>query len=382
MEIKLVDLSRQYRSIKQEVDQAVARALDRADFILGAEVESFEQEFASYCEAACAVGLDSGASALELGLRALGIGAGDEVIVPANTFFASAAAVASVGATPVFADVDPATYTIGVQQIAGHITGRTKAIMPVHLYGQPAEMDQIMELATRRGLLVIEDACQAHGARYKGRRVGSFGHAAAFSFYPGKNLGAYGDGGALVTNDAAIAEAVRVLRNCGQREKYHHVVLGGNHRLDTLQAAVLRVKLARLDEWNEARRTWAKVYDRLLESAEIVRPLAWPTAEHVFHLYVVEVENRERLQAFLAQRGIATGVHYPIPLHLQPAFAYLGYKPGDFPVAEYSATCVLSLPLFPELLFEEVEFVTSCVLSFLAQRDAATQPAQVRALGA
>ncbi|HEU5011851.1 MAG TPA: DegT/DnrJ/EryC1/StrS family aminotransferase [Roseiflexaceae bacterium] len=361
MNIKFVDLNRQYASIAPEINEAIQRVLDRADFVLGTEVERFEEEFADYCEAAYAVGLDSGASALELGLQALGVGPGDDVLVPVNTFFASAAAIAHVGARPVFVDVDPITYTIDVSQAASLITPRTKAIMPVHLYGQPAGMQPIMQLAQQHGLWVVEDACQAHGARYNGQRVGAVGHVGAFSFYPGKNLGAYGDGGALVTNDAALADQVRVLRNCGQREKYVHIAMGGNHRLDTLQAAVLRVKLRYLDIWNAMRRNWAAHYDQLLASYELIRPLMSINVEHVFHLYVVQVESRDAIQTFLGSKGIATGVHYPLPLHLQPAFANLDYHLGDFPMAEQSAPRLLSLPMFAELTAAEVEYVAECL---------------------
>jgi dTDP-4-amino-4,6-dideoxygalactose transaminase len=372
MNVKLVDLGRQYQAIEPEVDRAIARVLDRTDFILGEEVSRFEDEFAQYCEVKYAVGLSSGAAALELGLHALGIRAGDEVLVPANSFIASASAVSLTGATPVFVDVDPTTYNIDVRQLEERITPRTKAILPVHLYGQPAEMDLIMEVAGRYGLFVIEDACQAHGARYTGRRVGSFGHVAAFSFYPGKNLGAYGDGGALVTNDPDLADRVRVLRNCGQREKYHHIAVGWNHRLDTIQAAVLRVKLRYLDEWNARRRQWASLYDQLLKETDVVTPVASPLGEHVYHLYVIQVEDRRGLQSFLANHGIATGIHYPVPIHLQPAYADLGYQAGDFPVTERCASRLLSLPMFPELEEQEVTFVTDCVRLFL-KRDISSE---------
>lgn len=363
--VKLVDLGRQYETIKPEIDRALADVLNRTDFVLGEAVRCFEEEFAHYCQAKYAVGLDSGTSALELGLRALGIGPGDEVLVPANSFIASAATVSFTGATPVFVDVDPDTYTMDVRQLARRITPRTKAIMPVHLYGQPAEMDTIMAVAERYGLYVVEDACQAHGARYKGRRVGAIGHVGAFSFYPGKNLGAYGDGGALVTNDSEIAERVRVMRHWGQRERYLHHYKGWNHRLDTIQAAVLRVKLRYLDEWNARRRHWARLYDQLLAGTSIICPKELPSAEHVYHLYVIQVEERDRLQTFLASQGIATGIHYPIPIHLQPAYADLGYRAGDMPVTEHCAARVLSLPLFAELKTEEVEFIADRIRSFV-----------------
>ena len=357
MEVKFLDLRRQYATVKAEVDAAVARVLERTDFILGEDVARFEADFADYLGAGYAVGVDSGTAALELALRALGVGPGDEVIVPANSFIASASAVSFAGATPVFADVDPATYNIDVEAAGGRVTKRTKAIMPVHLYGQPADMDAVLRLAQGHGLAVVEDACQAHGATYKGRRVGTFGHVAAFSFYPGKNLGAYGDAGAVVTDDAQIAERLRVMRNCGQREKYHHIYPAWNHRLDTIQAAVLRVKLRYLDQWNALRRQWAALYDGLLKGANVSTPVALPSVEHIYHLYVVQVEQRDRLQSLLAAEGIATGIHYPVPIHLQPAYAALGHRPGDYPVAESVAARVLSLPLFAELTEDEVRFV-------------------------
>jgi dTDP-4-amino-4,6-dideoxygalactose transaminase len=365
MQVKFVDLQRQYQAIKPEIDEAIASALARTDFILGEDVARFEEEFADYCEAKYAVGLDSGASALELGLRALGITTGDEVIVPANSFIASAAAVSFVGAKPVFVDVDPGTLTIDVEQIASHITERTRAIMPVHLFGQPADMDPIIELARKHSLFVVEDACQAHGARYKGRRVGAIGDLGAFSFYPGKNLGAYGDGGAIVTNDSVVADTMKVLRNCGQREKYHHITLSGNHRLDTLQAAILRVKLRHLDEWNDMRRHAARLYDQLISSSRITTVT---TAEHndpVYHLYVIQTDDRDDLQASLTTEGIGTGIHYPVPIHLQPAYSHLGHREGDFPVTERSAGRMLSLPMFAELKADEIEVILDAIWFFL-----------------
>lgn len=364
--IPFVDLRRQYQALRHEIDAAIAAVVQRADFVLGAELHRFEEAFAAYCGAPYAVGVDSGASALELALRALGVGPGDEVIVPANSFIASATAVSAAGATPVFADVSPASYNLDVGLLAGRLTPHTRAIIPVHLYGLPADMDAVMAFAGRHGLAVVEDACQAHGARYKGRRAGSIGHAAAFSFYPGKNLGAYGDGGAVVTADAAIAERVRVLRNCGQREKYHHVEIAGNHRLDTLQAAVLLVKLPHLDHWNELRRQIACWYDYLLTDAEVVLPAVSPGCEPVYHLYVIQVAGRDRLQAHLRQAGIATGIHYPIPIHRQEAYASLGHGPGSLPVAEGLAPRLLSLPIFAELEPEEIARVAEQIAGFLA----------------
>jgi dTDP-4-amino-4,6-dideoxygalactose transaminase len=364
VKVRFVDLQAQYRTIKNEVDAAMAEVVERTDFILGEEVKRFEEEFARYCEAEHAVGVDNGTAALELAFRALGIGPGDEVLVPANTFIATAAAVSFTGATPVFVDADSITYNVDVGRLHRHLTPRTRAVAPVHLYGQPADMDPIMEFAREHGLLVVEDACQAHGARYKGRRVGSIGHAAAFSFYPGKNLGAYGDGGAVVTNDERVAERVRVLRNCGQAEKYQHVAPAWNHRLDTLQAAVLRTKLPYLDQWNAQRRRWAALYDDLLAVEGVTTPVSASYAEPVHHLYVIAVEDRHGLQAHLAANGVATGIHYPVPIHLQPVYADLGYRRGDFPVAERLAGHILSLPMFAELTEDQVRGVAALVRDF------------------
>jgi len=348
-QVPFVDLAAQYRAIEGEISEAVSKVLREGDFILGREVSLFEEEFAAFCEAKWAVGVDSGTSALELALRAYEIGPGDEVITAANTFIASALAISHAGATPVLVDVDADTYTIDVAAIEKAITPRTKAIIPIHLYGHPADMDPILQLAQRHGLVVIEDACQAHGARYKGRRTGSLGHAAAFSFYPGKNLGAYGDGGAVVTSDAAVAKRLAMLRNYGQKEKYQHMFRGFNRRLDTLQAAVLRTKLKRLDEWNEARRQHAKSYSRLLAQSGFVVPRASAVCESVWHLYVIRIDQRDALKEHLATRGISAGIHYPIPIHLQPAYRDLGHQPGDFPVTEEYSRQILSLPMYAEL---------------------------------
>jgi len=365
--VGLVDLRTQYQMLKSEIDEAVLGVLERGDFILGEDVHRFEAEFADYCDAKYAVGLDSGTSALELALLAVGVGPGDEVLVPVNSFIASAAAVSFTGATPVFVDADPETYNVDVRQLAAKITRRTKAILPVHLYGQPAEMDAIVDLAEQHGLFVIEDACQAHGARWGGRKVGSIGHVGAFSFYPGKNLGAAGDGGAVTTNDPALAERVAMLRNGGQRGKYEHIIQGVNSRLDEMQAAVLRVKLAHLDAWNSARRALAHRYEELLAGSSIELPEERPGAApegHVWHLYAIRHPRRDALAAYLKARGIGTGVHYPTPLHLQPAFASLGIGPGAYPVAERQAREELSLPLFPELTADDVAYVANAVRAF------------------
>jgi dTDP-4-amino-4,6-dideoxygalactose transaminase len=348
-QVPFVDLGAQYASIAPEIDAAVSSVIRETDFILGREVRLFEEEFARFCEASYAIGVDSGTSALELALRAYDIGPGDEVITAANSFIASALAISHAGATPVLADIDAETYTIDVAGIERAITPRTKAIIPVHLYGQPADMDGIMELARRHKLVVIEDACQGHGARYKGRRVGSLAHAAAFSFYPGKNLGAYGDGGAVVTNDSSVAKKLEMLRNYGSQQKYHHMFRGYNRRLDTLQAAVLRVKLRSLEKWNAARRQHAARYRLLLERSRIVTPNEARYAESVWHLYVVRVSQRDALKEHLASRGVQCGIHYPVPIHLQPAYRDLGYKQGDFPVTEDYAQRIISLPMYAEL---------------------------------
>jgi dTDP-4-amino-4,6-dideoxygalactose transaminase len=368
MAIRLVDLQRQYNQLRPEIDAAIARVLAEGGFILGEDVFRFEEEFARYVETSEAVGVDSGLSALELGLRALGIGPGDEVIVPAHTFIASASAVSFVGATPVFVDIDPRTYTINIDEIEQRITSKTKAIMAVHLYGQAADLDGIAAVGAVHGLAVVEDACQAHGARYKGHRVGALGSFGAFSFYPAKNLGAYGDGGVLVTNDPAIAQVVRRMRNYGQDQKYHHVTMAWNRRLDTIQAAALRVKLQYLDRWNSSRRRLAALYAALLSDLDLVQPVLAPYAEHVYHLYVIRARERDALRAFLAEQGIETGIHYPIPIHLQPAYAELKYRAGDFPVTETLAQEIVSLPLFPEMTEDEVETVALTIRSFLKRR--------------
>ena len=347
--LPLVDLRAQHAAIAAEVEAAVQGVMANTDFILGADVAAFEEEYAAYCEADHCVAVDSGMSALELGMRAMGIGPGDEVITPAGSFIASSSAISFTGATPVWVDVDPRTYNIDPAVIEAAITPRTKAIMVVHLYGQPAEMDRVLEIAARHHLPVIEDACQSHGARHRGRRTGSLGAFAAFSFYPSKNLGAYGDAGALTTNDPALAETVRMMRNYGQRSKYDHVYLAWNRRMDTMQAAVLRVKLRHLDAWNESRRRIASMYGELLAASGAVLPYASPDTEHVYHLYVVQVDDRERVMAEMAQRGVATGIHYPVPIHLQEAYRERGVEAGAFPVTEAAAQRVLSLPMYPEL---------------------------------
>jgi len=366
MTIPLVDLKAQYRAIKPEIDAAVQRVLESANFILGEEVRSFEANFAAFCQAKHAVGLGSGSAALHLALIAAGIGPGDEVITTPHTFIATAAAISQVGARPVFVDVEPDTYNLDPDQIAAAITPRTKAILPVHIYGQPASMAPLLEIAQKYGLKVIEDAAQAHGATYQGKKVGTLGDCGIFSFYPAKNLGAYGDAGILVTNNDAIAKTVQLLRNQGRRDKYEHLQVGYNYRLDALQAAILNAKLPHLAAWNEARQQKAALYDRLLAGLPVTRPIVRPDRSHVYHLYVIRVPHRDELAAFLRSRGIETGIHYPIPLHLQPAYRQLGYRQGDFPVTERLAREILSLPLYPEISDEEVEQVVGAIREFFS----------------
>jgi dTDP-4-amino-4,6-dideoxygalactose transaminase len=355
--VPFVDLRAQYRAIAGEVNQAIGDVLERADFILGEAVEKFEAEFAAFIGVNHAVSVGSGLAALELALRAYGIGPGDEVITAANTYIATVLAITAVGARPLLTDADPVTYNLAPQALEAAITPRTRAVMPVHLYGQPADLGAILEIAERHHLLVIEDAAQAHGARYKGKRVGAFGNAAGFSFYPGKNLGAYGDGGAVTTNDTNIADRLRQLRNYGQRVKYYHDLSGTNSRLDTLQAAVLRVKLRYLDRWNEARRAHATAYDRSLEELRGLRPRAMPDVDHIYHLYVIQIDRRDQVRAALQAQGVETGIHYPVPIHLQKACADLGYRQGAFPVTEAAAAGILSLPMFAELTQAQIDRV-------------------------
>jgi len=364
MSIPLVDLKAQYQSIKGDIEPVVLDVMQRAAFVLGKEVKDLEEAFALYCQVSYAVGVDSGYSALELILRAYDIGPGDEVITTPNTFIATALAISTCGAKPVFVDVDPKTFNLDPTKLEDAITPSTRAVLPVHLYGQPADMDPINEIASRHDLLVIEDACQAHGARYKGRPTGSLGHAAAFSFYPGKNLGAYGDGGMVVTFDEEVAEKIRVFRHVGQSGKNVHSVKGYNHRLDNLQAAVVLTKLPYLDSWNDSRRRAATHYHSLLKDLPIEIPQVMDSVEHVFHLYVIRTEKRDELDRYLNERGIDTGIHYPTPIHLQPAYKELGHQPGDFPVSEAFANEILSLPMYPELSEEQIKHIVDVMKEF------------------
>ena len=361
IKVPYLDLKAQYQSIKAEIDAAVSGVLDSCQFILGSEVAGFEREFALYCEAKECVAVNSGTSALHLALLAAGVGPGDEVITVPYTFVASVAAVTYTGARPVLVDIDPRSFNMDPAAIEAAITPRTKAIMPVHLYGQAADMDPIMEVARRHGLIVIEDAAQAHGAKYKGRAVGGIGDMTCFSFYPTKNLGAYGEGGAVTTNNAKHAEAIRMLRDWGQDRKYHHVLRAFNYRMEGFQGAILRVKLRYLEQWTEKRRAIAGQYNRLLADSGLQLPQEMPWARHVYHVYTLRCEERDKLQAALVADGIQTAIHYAIPVHLQPAYADLGYGKGSLPQAESAATQVLSLPLYPELPEQAVHDVASAV---------------------
>jgi dTDP-4-amino-4,6-dideoxygalactose transaminase len=360
--IPYLDLQAQYRSIKDEIDSAVLRVLDSTQYILGEEVAAFEREFAGYCQASQAIGVNSGTSALHLALLAAGIGPGDEVITVPFTFVATVSAVCYTGATPVFVDIEPDYFTMDPSKVEAAITPKTKAIMPVHLYGQPADMDPIAEIARRRGLIVIEDAAQAHGSEYHGRRCGSIAEIAGFSFYPGKNLGAYGEGGAVTTTRADWAATCRTLRDWGQEKRYEHRLKGFNYRMDGIQGAILRVKLRHLEAWTERRRQVAEWYAAALDPDTVRMPKARPGCRHVYHVYVVRADDRDRLRDVLGGQGIQTGIHYPIPIHLQPAHADLGYHAGDFPVAEQVAREVLSLPIFPEMTRDQVQTVAAAVM--------------------
>ena len=384
MQVSFLDLKVQYHQIEAELRPILEDIMSNGAFIGGPQVLAFEEEFATFCGGGHCVGLNSGTDALRFALMAVGIGPGDEVISVPHTFIATTEAISQAGATPVFVDVDPQTCCMdparlrefverscrvdeSTRQLINQITNKpVKGVIPVHLYGQPADMDEILEIAEKYRLAVIEDACQAHGALYKGRRVGSIGLAGCFSFYPGKNLGAFGDAGALLTRDENLAQTVRMLREHGQSRKYYHDMEGYTGRLDAIQAAVLRLKLKLLADWNRARRENAKLYDRLLAEVpgvEVVREA--PSSQSVYHLYVILVVDRDGLQQHLTQKGIGTGLHYPLPLHLQKAYVHMGYKKGDFPVSENIAARLLSLPMFAELMREQIEYVVACIREYM-----------------
>ncbi|WP_407474960.1 DegT/DnrJ/EryC1/StrS family aminotransferase [Sulfitobacter sp. PM12] len=359
MKVPFLDLGASYRELKSEIDTAISRVLDSGWYILGPEVEAFEAEWAEYCESNHAVGLANGLDALILALRALAVGPGDEVIVPSNTYIATWLAVSAVGATPVPVEPDPATHNIDPDRISAAITPRTKVLLPVHLYGQPADMDPILKLARKQNIAVVEDAAQAHGALYKNKRIGGHGDIVCWSFYPGKNLGALGDGGAITTNRADLADKVQVLRNYGSRVKYVNEVQGVNSRLDPIQAAVLRVKLKHLDEWTDRRRMIAGAYSENLKDSGLILPRVPDWADPVWHLYVVRSPERDALQKHLEEAGIGTLIHYPIPAHMQDAYKSLGMADADFPLASQLADEVLSLPIGPQMLPNDITIVNN-----------------------
>jgi dTDP-4-amino-4,6-dideoxygalactose transaminase len=363
-QIPLVDLKAQYAAIQADIDEAIHRVVANTTFIMGPEVKAFEQAFADFCNVRHCVGVGSGTAALELALRALNIGPGDEVITVAHTFIATAEAISATGAVPIFVDIDPQTYTMAPNHLMQAITEKTGAILPVHIYGQPADMTTITAIARQYGIPVIEDAAQAHGATWAGLNAGSLGTLACFSFYPGKNLGAYGDAGAVTTDDYTLAEKVRLLRNHGRHDKYIHEIKGFGHRLDALQAAILAAKLPYLVGWTADRRRLAARYDQLLANTDLVLPHVDSQAEPAWHLYVIRTPMRDELGDYLKQQGIGVGVHYPVPLHLQPAYAELGYGPGNLPVTEAVAKSCLSLPLYPEMSEEQQDRVVEAIHAF------------------
>jgi dTDP-4-amino-4,6-dideoxygalactose transaminase len=365
VKVKFVDLGAQHKPLEAELKEVFNRVLTNCSFVLGPEVEKFEKMFAAYCGADHCVAVTNGTAAIQLVLQGLGVGPGDEVITVAHTFIATAEAINAAGARPVFIDIDPVSYTMDPAKLEKAITPRTKAIIPVHLYGQPADMDAINAIAAKHDIPVIEDSCQAHGAKYKGRPTGSLGKAACFSFYPSKNLGACGEGGAVTTNDAELAKKVRMLRDHGSVKKYEHDFPAYNLRLEGIQGGVLAVKLPHLDGWNNNRRILAARYNEMFSGSKVVTPKEMTYAQHVYHLYVVVVEDREALKKALSEQGIENGLHYPVPLHLQKAYEYLGYKKGDFPVSEHVASNHVSLPMYAELPIEHVEHVAKTVREVL-----------------
>ena len=366
MQVPFLDLKIQYKQIEHEVMPMITEAMANGAFIGGEQVSCFETEFAEFCNSSYCVGVNSGTDALRFALMAIGVGRGDEVITVSNTFIATTEVISQVGAKPVFVDIYPDTCNMDVSKIEQKITENTKAIIPIHLYGQPADMDPILEIAQKNDIAVIEDACQAHGANYKNKKAGSMGAVGCFSFYPGKNLGAFGEGGAIVTKDEAIAQKIRMIRDHGQNKKYFHDLEGYNGRLDAIQAGVLRIKLKRLNDWNKARRQNSACYNELLSEIPSVNLLTEAEfAESVYHLYVILVDDRDGLQQYLNSKSIATGLHYPLPLHLQKAYAHLGYKKGAFPVTENIADRLLSLPMYPELTRDQIEYVVQSIKEYV-----------------
>lgn len=369
MNIPFLDLKAQYQSIKHEVNPAIQEILENATFVLGKAVSNFETEFASAHNVKHCICVSSGTDGNHLVLWALGIGARDDVIIPANTFVATAWGATLCGAQPVFVDCDPDSYNIDVNKIEAAITPRTKAIVAVHLYGQSADMDRLQEIATSHGLNLVEDCAQSHLAEYKGRTTGGLGVAASFSFYPGKNLGAYGEGGAVTTNDDRLAMSFRMMRDHGTLQKYDHEIFAHNYRMEGIQGAVLGVKLKYLKKWTDDRRRVAKKYKELLKGVgDIILPREMEYAKHVYHLFVIQTARRNDLQKYLTEKGVGTGLHYPIPLHLQKCFAGMGYRKGEFPVSEQLSERGLSLPMFPELSDNQIEFVADCIRDFFRSR--------------
>ena len=365
MRVPFLDLKTQYLTIKDDVKRAIDEVCEATAFAGGPFVERFEKDFAAFCGSKYCVGVGNGTDAIWLALLGLGIGEGDEVITAPSTFVATAEAISFAGADPVFVDIEPDTCNMNPKILEYAITPRTKAVIPVHLFGQPADMDPILEIAKKHNLAVLEDACQAHGALYKGKKAGTMGVAGCFSFYPGKNLGAFGEAGAVVTDNEELAKKIKVLRDHGQPQKYHHDVIGWNGRMDGIQGAVLSVKLRHLDKWNEARRANAKKYDKLLAGVNGIRlPVEKDYARHVYHLYAVRDPKRNALMAYLNDRGVATGIHYPVPLHMTKAYAYLNHKTGSFPVAELAASEFVSLPMYPELTGDQIAYVCDCIKEF------------------
>ena len=368
MKVPFLDLKIQYTAIQDEIAEALQRVMDNTAFAGGKFVEDFENEFASFCGSSHAIGVGNGTDALWASLLAYGIGSGDEVITVSNTFIATVEAISLTGATPVFIDVDDKTFTLDPDKLEDAITPKTKAVIPVHLYGQSADLDPIIQIARKHNLIVVEDACQAHGALYKGRSCGSIGDVGCFSFYPGKNLGAYGEAGAVITDDAAIADKIRRFRDHGQDKKYYHSEIGFNARMDGFQGAVLSVKLRYLKEWNEARRNVARKYNERLNGIDgIITPHEAEYGRHVYHLYALHMNNRDRFIQYMKDKDIFCGIHYPIPVHLQRAYAFLGYTADSFPLSEKNAREEVSLPMFPDLTDEQIDFTTDAILQYMEQ---------------
>ena len=365
MNIPLLDLKAQYKSIKPEIQKAINKVINNGQFILGENVKKFEQEFAKFIGVKYAIGVGNGTDALYLALRACGISKNDEVILPVNTFIATAEAITLNGAKPVFVDVNPETYNIDINEIEKAITKKTKAIVPVHLFGQSADMSPILKIAKKHKLCVIEDCAQAHGARYKNKIVGSIGDIGCFSFFPGKNLGAYGDAGIITTNNKILAQKIYILRNHGRLKKYKHTIEGINSRLDEIQATILRVKLKHLKSWNKDRQKNARVYDKLFKNINnIITPYIIKNTKSVYYFYIIRVKNRKKIQTKLKKEGVSTGIHYPVPLHLQPAYKYLGHKKGDFPKTEKLSKEILSLPIYPELTEKQIKFIVNIIKKY------------------